>query len=421
MSNTRYNLSEIPCFNDLVKPDCVYESNSDILKLHKILSKSTNLMYSVVKYDKKLLSTDLVSTYGACRSVILNSVNRVVGFSPPKTIATDVFINKYPENKLNGTIEAQEFVEGTMINVFFDPNVGITGSWEISTRNTVGATSTFFKSPNSKTFRQMFKEAALECKLDINKLETDLCYSFVLQHPENRLVVPFTTPQLYLVAVYKINNNPNNITVDAFDVFEYIPFFEENLGTTVRFPKVYHFEKYSELFDKYGSMNTPYDVVGVVVFNNITGERTKIRNPVYEQVRHLRGNQPKLMYQYLSLRKEGKVKDFLKFYPENKKYFSEFRDQVHLFTNTLYANYVSCYIRKATPLIEFSQQYRTHMFNIHQHYVNELREKKSYINHAYVQNYVNTLHPSLLMFSLNYHMRNKNVGTIARDNDNYLF
>ena len=164
-------------------------------------------------------------------------------------------------------------------------------------------------------------------------------------------------------------------------------------------------------------MNTSYDIVGVVIHNKITGERIKIRNPVYEQVRNLRGNQPKLQYQYLSLRREGKVKDFLKFYPENKSNFSEFRDQVHLFTNTLYSNYVSCYIKKEKPLMEFSQQYRTHMFNIHQIYMNELREKKLFINNTVVQKYVNELHPSLLMYCLNFQMRKRNVDTIVSDNN----
>ena len=106
----------------------------------------------------------------------------------------------------------------------------------------------------------------------------------------------------------------------------------------------------------------------------------------------------------------------MKFYPENKKDFSVFRDQVHLFTGTLYTNYVSCYIKKEKPLIEFSEQYRTHMFNIHQLYMNELREKKLFINTTFVQKYVNELHPSLLMYCLNFQMRKRNVDTIVADN-----
>jgi hypothetical protein len=410
----KYNLSEIPDFNNLLKTDYNNTSTPNILKLNKIECRTNNSVYKVIRYDKNFLCVDLIPTYGLCRSIILNSHSQVVGFAPPKSLHADVFIKKYPENTNGVSLQAEEFVEGTMINVFFDPSIGVTGSWEISTRNTVGATSSFFKSPTSKTFRQMFMEAADECRLNINILETDLCYSFVLQHPGNRIVVPFSKAQLYLVGVYKINKDN---TVDCFDAHEYQSFFSE-LGTLVKFPEIYEFNKYSDLIEKYGSMNTSYDIVGVMIHNKETGERTKIRNPVYEQVRNLRGNQPKLQYQYLCLRKEGKVKDFLKFYPENKSEFSSFRDQVHLFTNTLYSNYISCYIKKERPLIEFSEQYRTHMFNIHQIYMNDLREKKLFINNTIVQKYVNELHPSLLMYSLNFQMRKRNVDTIVAENSN---
>jgi hypothetical protein len=405
-----YNLSEIPGFNDLLKSNIVF--NSNVLKLNKIECRTNNSSYKVIRYDKNLLCVDLIPSYGLCRSVVLNSQNKVVCFSPQKSIHAETFMKKY--NEISTFIQAEEFVEGTMINVFFDSSIGVTGSWEISTRNTVGATSTFYKSHNSKSFRQMFMEAASECNLDINKLESELCYSFVLQHPENRIVVPFSKPQLYLVGIYKINNNPDNITVDFFDKYDYKEFFQQ-LGSSVKFPDIYEFNQYSDLIEKYGSMNTSYELVGVVIHNKLTGERSKIRNPVYEQVRNLRGNQPKLQYQYLSLRKEGKVKDFLKFYPENKNEFSTFRDQVHLFTNTLYSNYVSCYIKKERPLMEFSEQFRTHMFNIHQLYMNEFREKKQYVTNTVVQNYVNELHPSLLMYCLNFQMRKRNVDTIVAE------
>ena len=160
-------------------------------------------------------------------------------------------------------------------------------------------------------------------------------------------------------------------------------------------------------------MNTTYNIVGIMLHNRVTGERAKIRHPVYEEVRTLRGNQPKLQYQYLSLRKEGKVGDFLKFYPENKKEFSGFRDQVHLFTNTLFGNYKSCYIKKEKPLKDFPDQYRTHMFNIHQIYISDLREKNQFITSSVVQKYVNDMQPSLLMFCLNFQMRKRNIDSIS--------
>jgi hypothetical protein len=412
MISYSYKLSSIPGFTHLIKGD---SAESNILKLHRVECRtSNNASYSIVRYDKNLLAADLIPTYGLCRSVIVNSNNDVVGFSPPKSIKSENFIQRYsPDAK---GVVAEEFVEGTMINVFWDSSIGINGSWEISTRNTVGATSTFYKGANTKTFREMFLEAAKECNLEIAKLDTKYCYSFVLQHPENRIVVPFKKPQLYLIGMYFIVNEFDNCYVHVGTKEGLMEgYFINDLKTTVKFPEVYKFNSYAELIEKYGSMNTRYDIVGVMLHNISTGERTKIRNPVYEQVRNLRGNQPKLQYQYLSLRKEGKVGEFLKFYPENKKEFSAFRDQVHLFTETLFNNYVACYIKKEKPLGEYPDKYRTHMYNIHQKYINELKEKKHYVNNTFVQKYVNELHPSLLMFCLNHDLRKRNVDTIAAE------
>jgi hypothetical protein len=395
-----YNLSAIPGFDDILNSPKT--SSSKLLKIKKTPN------YSVICYNKEMLAYDLISSYGLCRSVIVNNSNKVVSFSPPKATPCEEFIKNSSE-----TI-AEEFIEGTMINVFWDPDIGVTGGWEIATKNTIGAASSFYKGANNKTFREMFLEACLENNLILPMLNPNYCYSFVLQHPENRIVVPFKKPQLYLVAVYCIQNVDKNVIVNIVNPRDLISGFEMS-NVSVKFPNVYTFTNYAELIETYASMNTSYDIVGVMLHNLVTGERSKIRNPVYEQVRNLRGNQPKLQYQYLCLRKEGKVSDFLKFYPEKKKEFSKFRDQVHLFTNTLFENYRACYIKKEKPLKEFSDQYRTHMFKIHQLFMDELREKNQFITNTIVQKYVNELHPSLLMYCLNFQMRKRNVDTIVAD------
>jgi hypothetical protein len=373
-----YNLSNIPDFNNAVKSGEINADYSKYYSVQQYFTKS-NQKYSVIKYIKDFLCIDLIPTYGVCRSIIVNSQNKVVSFAPPKSIPSDRFIQSY---NISNDIVAEEFVEGTMINVFWDPTIGLNGGWEIATRNTPGATSSFFKgSPNktNKTFREMFLEAAEQNNLLFNMLNPVYCYSFVLQHPENRIVVPFKNPQLYLVEMYLIEYIDNSIFVNSFEPRSLLKEIFEVSNVTVQFPEIYTCTSYPDLIEKYASMNTSYNIVGVVLHNRVTGERAKIRNPVYEQVRNLRGNQPKLQYQYLSLRKEGKVSDFLKFYPENKKHFSEFRDQVHLFTNTLFDNYKACYIKKEKPLKEFSEQYRTHMFHIHQLFLTDLIPENKFI------------------------------------------
>lgn len=395
-----YYLNSIPGFTELVNGN----DNTNVLKLSK--TNKNNQTYKIIKYDKNFLSTDLIPTYGVLRSVILNSLNMIVSFAPPKSISSDLFMTNYPE--LGEDIVAEEFVEGTMVNVFWDKSIQLSGAWEIATRNSVGGEVSFYKTAESKTFRSMFLEAANACNLNLNTLDPRFCYSFVLQHPDNRIVTPFSKPSLYLVEVYEIHYTepgfPSIFSININDVKQMWNFTQ----TSVKFPQVYDLSNgYAELKSKYASMNTPYDVLGVMLKNKMTMERSKFRNPVYEQVRKLRGNQPKLMYQYLCLRQQGKVRDYLNFYPENKKDFSFFRDNLHTFTTALFQNYLSCYVHKDMPLKEFPDQYRTHMYQLHQIYINQLRSKGLYVTNNEVIDYVNKMHPSLQMYSLNYSMRKR--------------
>lgn len=395
-----YYLNSIPGFTELINGN----DNTNVLKLSK--TNKNNQSYKIIKYDKNFLSTDLIPSYGVLRSVILNSLNSIVSFAPPKSISSDLFMTKYPE--LGEGIVAEEFVEGTMVNVFWDKSIQLSGAWEIATRNSVGGEVSFYKTAESKTFRSMFLEAANVCNLNLNTLDPHFCYSFVLQHPDNRIVTPFSKPSLYLVEVYEIYyaepgfHSIYSINID--DIKQMWNFTQ----TSVKFPQVYDLSNgYAELKSKYASMNTPYDVLGVMLKNKMTMERTKFRNPVYEQVRRLRGNQPKLMYQYLCLRQQGKVRDYLNYYPENKKEFSFFRDNLHTFTSALFQNYLSCYVHKDVPLKEFPDQYRTHMYHLHQIYINQLRSKGQCVTNNEVIDYVNKMHPSLQMYSLNHSMRRR--------------
>ena len=92
-------------------------------------------------------------------------------------------------------------------------------------------------------------------------------------------------------------------------------------------------------------------------------------------------------------------------FPEHKGEFMKFRDQVHAFTSTLFQNYVNCYIKKEKPLGEYGEQYKTHMFNIHNKYKTELKEKKMIVNNGVVIDYVNKLVPAILMSCMNFELR----------------
>jgi hypothetical protein len=359
--------------------------------------------YNVSRYDKMLLPY-ASQEVGLVRSVISDSKNEVLCISPSKSISCESF----ERETIYEDVIAEEFVDGTMINVFWDKNIGTEGSWEISTRTVVGANTSFYKPTHSTiknlTFREMFLEAAKFNNLDIECLHKKYSYSFVLQHPNNRIVVPCKDPQLYLVQVHEIENILPSINIYQIPMEEVkkLKIWE---NTKIKFPEIYSTEEiksYEELREKYASMSmkTPYYIMGVVLYNKHNLKRTKMRNPVYEYVRRLRGNQSELQYQYLYLRIEGRVGEYLKYYPENKKEFSYYRDLLHDFTRNLYKNYISCYIHKEKQLNEFTVQLKIHMYNIHQIYKNNLKPNNMYVKMNDVVEYVNDLEPSLLMYSL---------------------
>ena len=121
--------------------------------------------------------------------------------------------------------------------------------------------------------------------VEFDDLNKEFIYSFVLQHPENRIVIPIINPRLFLVAVYKVNNN---------NVVEKINNYDLN---NVNFVKKYSYE---EIVNKIGSTweeirayfnddNLDYKNHGIIVYNK-NGDRLKIRSKNYEKIKMLKGN-----------------------------------------------------------------------------------------------------------------------------------
>ena len=369
--------------------------DSEVLYSKVKLTRQGN--YTFMNYIKSNLEKN--SVYGLCRSIILNDCKEVVSFSPAKSMTYDFFM----ESEMNDSVIGMEFIEGTMINIFWH-----NGSWEISTKSVLGGKNGFYNYPNAKTFKMMFDEACQGSMLDIEILDKTKCYSFVLQHPENRIVIPYDKPQIYLIAVYSIQNNiVEHLNLDEIEKWD----CWKNTG--VLFRKRFDLKEYTitDLIQLYASPygSSDYCKMGIVFYNCLTGNRTKIRNITYEKVRQLRGNQAKLEYQYLCLRQENKVSDFLKWYPETKCFITDCRNKLHLFTKELFSKYISCFIKKEKKLSLYSGRYKCNMYNLHQLYITTLKREKKYITFQIVKEYVNTLPPALLLHFINYDFSRSNA------------
>ena len=348
-------------------------------------SESKNLY--MLNYIKKELQPGMEKF----RSVITDG-EKIVCFSPPKAIKYENF----PHNFDIFTVE--EFVEGTMINVF-----NYEDTWMCSTKSIIGARCKFFKD-FSKTYRTLFLEAMNHIGLEFDDLDKTYCYSFVMQHPENRIVVPFKEMSLVLIKKYKCDGfNVNE--VNTFDEFEGI-----NIKKPVSFEKYSstHISNLKELFEL---EDNNYRMMGIVI--NCDEKKKKIWNPNYLNVKKLRGNNPKIQFQFYHLLKDKLIIEFLKYYPEYKKMFQDFKLDLFRFTEQLWRKYRECYIYRKKPLKEFGRQYRTHMFKIHQLYLSDLKPDNKYTDKKFVIDYVNKLTPSELMYSINFIYREQKIEEVV--------
>ena len=387
MATATINLEDYVDFNELLfKKTHSYQA----LKGKKLNDDGLFL----VKYLKPRLLAGDYSTTGKFRSVITDG-KKVCSYSPPKSLPLSAIAEEsYSSFRL------EELVEGTMINLFYDMK---SKDWIITTKSGIGGRYKFYAA-GKKTFRHMFLEAMVAQGLEFDNFDKDVCYSLVLQHPENRIVVPFSKPQLVLVAMYKFSG----FVVSVLDTATCKIANMVYPRSISEFPD-YSGNSWTELVQYFNQMNLDYRITGVNVYDPKTGNRYKLRNPTYEYVRRLKGNHSKLQFQYYSLRHCGKVKEFLDYYPEHRREFSAMRESLHHWTHQLWRNYVACYVRKEKPLIEFPKKFTNHMFNLHDIYINDLRTLGHFVSRQVVIMYVSSLEPARLMYSVNYDLRQQHL------------
>lgn len=351
----------------------------------KLDNHETKKLY-MLNYNKEVLQPGM----GNFRSVITDG-EKIVCFSPPKSFKYEDFPHDFD------IFTVEEFVEGTMINVFNYEN-----TWMCSTKSVIGARCKFFKD-FSKTYRSLFLEVMNYIGLEFVDLDKSCCYSFVMQHPENRIVVPFNEMSLVLIKKYKCNGF-NVKEVNTFNEFEGLDINIKKPVSLNKYRGSNHISNLKELFE---SEDNNYKMMGIVI--NCCGDRTKIWNPNYLNVKKLRGNNPKIQFQFYHLLKDKLIFEFLKYYPEYKKQFQDFKIDLFKFTEELWRKYRSCYIYRKKPLKEFGKQYRTHMFKIHQLYLSDLKPNNKYTDKKFVIDYVNKLTPSELMYSINFVYREQKI------------
>lgn len=330
------------------------------------------------------------------RSLIYDESGNVVSFCPLSSNDVNEYFN---DDKLNDNVRVEQYVEGTMINLFYD-----NGKWNYATRRNVGGENSFWITGSRKktTFSKMFEDCCDTINLNINDLNKEHIYSFVMQHVDNRIINPILNNKLYLISVYA---KPTESYPNTIKMIKDINNKELNIPECLSRPEYMTENNKNDITNKYASPSTDYSIMGINLFNTETGQRTKIRNPAYEELKKLRGNQAKIEYHYLTLRKNNKLDEFIHFFPEFSHDFHHFEAKIQNFTRELYNRYVDCYMHRAKPLREYEAHYKKHMFNIHEQY--KIDKQPTTVETVYKYTY--DVPEAVLMSSVNYDFRNKKV------------
>ena len=336
---------------------------SDLFKKEGLkVAKYKNLLLVKNYYDKPLSYTDENNYWKMyCRGAVIDTLtNKVVCLPPVKSVEYDTISG---DSSYLGS-EIQYLIDGTMINLFYHKE------WLLSTRSEIGGRN---KWTNKKSFKQMFEDC-LDKNFDYDKLDKDYCYSFVMRHKDNRNVSPIKENKLFLVEAYNLNKNERlNLTKVNLDI-----------------------EKINNIsFNNLNQFNS-YEIKGYTIKDG--NKRYKKINPLFEKVKDLKPNMNNDFLNYIELRKNGNLKEYLRYFSEYSKSFDEYRNKIHKLSNELYNNYKNCYVFKTIERKEIPYHLKPLTDDIHRNYLNT-KEPTTWSD---IKNYIHSLPSKKLMFALNY-------------------
>lgn len=326
-----------------------------------------------------------------CRGTILEKgTNKIVCYTFDKGLDfefSDYDLNdkelqlKVNESNLNwNSCQVEESVDGTQIRLFY-----YDGKWCKATTRCSDAYRAYWYS--DKSFGVLFDEAAELGGFDYDTLDKNCCYSFVLCHPENRIVVRYKKP--YLV----------HVVTRRLDTFEEVTETHGVVGALR--PKVY--TKFSTPWElvNYAHIQSDSNLEGYMVKcisevdDVVTHQRMKIITSAYLAVKELRGNGNNLFFRYLELRQAGLLTSFNQYFPEFADQFKAYETNILNIAREIKAQYINKFVYRSIKAADW--HYRPLVYKLHGEYL----EKHEPTTMDKVLKYIGELHPKQLCFMYN--------------------
>ena len=317
-----------------------------------------------------------------CRSVVFNKTTlRVVSVAPPKASElSDTF------DTSNYTV-AEEFVDGTMVNIFSDSTLGCV---DVATRSRLGGNNQFYA--NGPTFRSMLDDALSEDGASLVDLLPVLTEnnqnrftSIVLQHPQNRVVKSVSNPAYFVIHKGSVLSDGTIRIVemegDFFPRKTSVP--QYNLSAVLAVPTLRQWVVQQ-------SQESGYEWQGLVLKDG-EGNRWRVRSEVYETVRRLRGNESLPEERFARLRKMRTLDQYLNFFPEDRQTLYQLEGVFRENTRRLHGFYVSTFITRKSQYHDLPWPFKYHVSVLHNLYKDMLKPHGKKMTMEEVVRYANRL------------------------------
>ena len=263
-----------------------------------------------------------------CNGIILEKDTlKVVCYTFDKCIDQD----NIPENINTEDLYFEYSLESTLIRAFY-----YNDEWILSTKKCINARKAKWLS--SKNFVELFFDYIDIHNYDIfQKLNTSYCYSFLITHPENNIVVQYFEPCVYHISTRDM------ITMKEID---------ENIGLNKLLRIKINQDNLNSMISQI-SIDNNLNYEGIL-FIDSNYNRWKVKSPLFSYVRSLWGNSNNRFFRYLELRKDSNLlKEYVKYYPQDKDVFMNYENKVIHIANNLLKYYTEKHIKKMKEKVPY--------------------------------------------------------------------
>jgi hypothetical protein len=235
--------------------------------------------------------------------------------------------------------------EGTLIRLYF-----YNGSWIFSTKKCIDARKARWLS--NKNFVDMFFDCGVPIEI-LNSLNPNYCYSFIVTHPENNIVVKYAVPTLYHISTRDMN------TMMEID---------QNIGILKIERKPIHSSSLEETMTQI--LNTTQLSYEGFIFIDTNYNRWKLKIPIFMYVRELWGNSNNRFFRYLELRKDKDLlNEYVKYFPDDKERFLNYELKISDIAKHILSIYISRHVTKEVVKIPF--YFYKLIYNLHGDYLKD--------------------------------------------------